>query len=258
MEENLVWYARIFLYITESFQNVDVTREKMSHVMRKPVYAICEQQRRRSACASAQSDQGLSYSLPRQYNASSFYIQNFKPLASFYGCTGRFEPYLVANPENRFSLDIAQIMVNQMILHSISLWENFMWGLSSFHQSYINHLLLLMISFITSVRPSAAANCSGDPSLTSLASRLAPFSIWNIKTSNLNIANLCRKPVKVISIWHMEYYVLVYFISNMWHHMKIDMQDFQKLMYRKNIVGWYITSVWFTKKHPFQRFDYLI
>ena len=30
-----------------------------SHDMRKPVYAICEQQRRRSACASAQSDQRL-------------------------------------------------------------------------------------------------------------------------------------------------------------------------------------------------------
>ena len=29
----------------------------MSHAMRKPVYGICEQQRRRSACASAQSDQ---------------------------------------------------------------------------------------------------------------------------------------------------------------------------------------------------------
>ena len=28
----------------------------MSHIMRKPVYATCEQQRRRSACASAQSD----------------------------------------------------------------------------------------------------------------------------------------------------------------------------------------------------------
>ena len=27
----------------------------MSHIMRKPVYAICEQQRRRSACTSAQS-----------------------------------------------------------------------------------------------------------------------------------------------------------------------------------------------------------
>ena len=38
---------------------------KMSLVMRKPVYAICEQQRRRSTCASAQSDQHLCCSLPR-------------------------------------------------------------------------------------------------------------------------------------------------------------------------------------------------
>ena len=37
---------------------------QLSHVMRQPVYAICEQQRRRSACASAQSDQRLC-SLPR-------------------------------------------------------------------------------------------------------------------------------------------------------------------------------------------------
>ena len=36
----------------------------LSH-MRKPVYAICEQQMRRSACASAQSDQRLCCSLPR-------------------------------------------------------------------------------------------------------------------------------------------------------------------------------------------------
>ena len=34
---------------------------EMSHVMRKPVHAICEQQRRRSACASAQSDQRLCF-----------------------------------------------------------------------------------------------------------------------------------------------------------------------------------------------------
>ena len=31
----------------------------------KPVLAICEQQRRRSACASKRSDQRLCYSLPR-------------------------------------------------------------------------------------------------------------------------------------------------------------------------------------------------
>ena len=37
----------------------------MSHVMRKPVYALCEQQGRRSACATAQSDQRFCCSLPR-------------------------------------------------------------------------------------------------------------------------------------------------------------------------------------------------
>ena len=37
---------------------------KTSHVMRKPVYAIWEQQRHRSACTSVQSDQRLCFSLP--------------------------------------------------------------------------------------------------------------------------------------------------------------------------------------------------
>ena len=38
-----------------------LTPNQLSHVMRKPVYAVCEQQRRRSACASAQSDQRLYF-----------------------------------------------------------------------------------------------------------------------------------------------------------------------------------------------------
>ena len=33
----------------------------LSLVMRKPVFALCEQQRRRSACASTQSDQRLCF-----------------------------------------------------------------------------------------------------------------------------------------------------------------------------------------------------
>ena len=37
----------------------------LSHVMRKPVFAICEQQRRKLACTSAQSGQRLWYSLFR-------------------------------------------------------------------------------------------------------------------------------------------------------------------------------------------------
>ena len=82
---------------------------QMSHILRKPVYAMCEQQRRRSVCASTQSNQRLCCSLPRQYHISSFYIRNFKPLASFGGCAGRFESYLVENPEDRFSRDEAQM-----------------------------------------------------------------------------------------------------------------------------------------------------
>ena len=39
----------------------------------------------------------------------SFYIQNFKLLPSFFGCTGQFGSYLVANPEDRFSHDEAHI-----------------------------------------------------------------------------------------------------------------------------------------------------
>ena len=49
-------------------------------------YVICEQQRRRSACASPQSDLHLCCSLLGWYNISSFYSRNFKTLASFCGC----------------------------------------------------------------------------------------------------------------------------------------------------------------------------
>ena len=34
----------------------EIRIDDLSHVLRKPVYVICEQQRRRSACASPQSD----------------------------------------------------------------------------------------------------------------------------------------------------------------------------------------------------------
>ena len=48
------------------------------------------------------------WSLRRRYNISSFYIQNFKTLASLCSWPGRFESHLVENPEDRFSRDKAQ------------------------------------------------------------------------------------------------------------------------------------------------------
>ena len=57
---------------------------------------MCEQQRCRSACASAQSDQHLCCSLLRYYMFTCF-IQSFKILASFCSWAGWFESYLVEN-----------------------------------------------------------------------------------------------------------------------------------------------------------------
>ena len=70
-------------------------------------YAICKQQRSRSACASMQSDQHLCCSLLGQYNTYTCYIQTVKTLASLCTWAGRFESYLGANPEDRFSRDVA-------------------------------------------------------------------------------------------------------------------------------------------------------
>ena len=69
------------------------------------LFSICEQQRCRSACASMQSDQCICCSLSRQYNTSSFYIQNLKPLPSSCGCAGRFESIRSQTPRDRFSRD---------------------------------------------------------------------------------------------------------------------------------------------------------
>ena len=51
--------------------------------LEKTCFVLCKQQRRRSAYASAQSDQHLCYSLLRYYNICSCYVLNFKTLASF-------------------------------------------------------------------------------------------------------------------------------------------------------------------------------
>ena len=108
----------------------------MSHVMRKLVLAVCEQQRCRSAWKSVQSDQHLCCSLLRWYNTSSFYIQKFKPLASLCGCAGRFESYLVANPEDRFFFVTRLILKPRKlrILLFLHLGKMVSWRVTHTHQ----------------------------------------------------------------------------------------------------------------------------
>ena len=72
--------------------------------MRKPVYAICKQRRRSSACVSA-------WSVPLLFaNTYTCWSQSFNTLASHCSWAGQFEFYLVANPEDRFFHDVAHVM----------------------------------------------------------------------------------------------------------------------------------------------------
>ena len=73
---------------------VDETVYEPGH--EKMCHDICEQQRHRSDCASTQSDQRLCCLL-LSIISLRFYSRNFKTLASFCGCAGRFVSGLVGN-----------------------------------------------------------------------------------------------------------------------------------------------------------------
>ena len=61
-------------------------------------------------CATAHADLRLWVTLPGRYNLSSFLIQNFKDLTSFYSCVSRDESDLVGNPNAGFLRDEAQFL----------------------------------------------------------------------------------------------------------------------------------------------------
>ena len=76
-----VLYKKPTLKILDFLHYIYKQLYKLSHIMRKSVFVTCEQQRCRSACVSAQSDQCLCCSLLRRYNiVYTSYIQNFKTL----------------------------------------------------------------------------------------------------------------------------------------------------------------------------------
>ena len=70
---------------------------------------VCEQHRRRPACAFAQSDQRLCYSLLGKYHMWTCYRWKFNFLASLCSWGIWFETRYVGNPEDRFSRDEAHM-----------------------------------------------------------------------------------------------------------------------------------------------------
>ena len=86
----------------------------MSHVMRKPIYAIYVNNKGADQPAHSRSLIGafVVHCLDSM-NTSNFYIRNFKPPPSFFSWAGWFESYLVLNPEDRFSLNEAHMWVDR-------------------------------------------------------------------------------------------------------------------------------------------------
>ena len=82
------------------------TEADMSHVMRKPVLDICEQQRCRSACL-------ISTFVVRNLDCIKPLLAKSKisRLASLCSWASQFESYLVGNPEDKFSRDKAHMVL---------------------------------------------------------------------------------------------------------------------------------------------------
>ena len=75
-------------------------------------WGVCEPQRRRPACASAQSDQRLCYSLFGMYHVLTCYRWTFNFLASLWSWRDWFGTRFVGNPEDRFSRVEAHITLD--------------------------------------------------------------------------------------------------------------------------------------------------
>ena len=85
--------------------------DKMSHVVRKSAFCICENKDADQLRGNREADQRLCF----RYTDSTIpllpksEISNL-PLAIFCGCTARFVSDLVVNPEDRFSHNEAQMI----------------------------------------------------------------------------------------------------------------------------------------------------
>ena len=99
----------------------------MSHIMRKPVLPNANN---KDADQPAHLRSLISAFVVRCLDSiiTSFYIRNFKPLPSFCGWAGQFESTMVANPEDRFSHDVAYIWTAKIPVYIYGMLDNeFEW-----------------------------------------------------------------------------------------------------------------------------------
>ena len=93
-----------------SIQKVNKISKYWGLCERKPVFGVvCEQQKRRPACASVQSDQHLCFSLIGNEVSYLNLLQAKFQFSSYSLCSRGdwFESHFVGNPEDRFCCDEA-------------------------------------------------------------------------------------------------------------------------------------------------------
>ena len=87
---------------------------EMSHVMRKPVPYVNNKDANQPAHLHSLINTFIVHCLDSIISVLAK-IQNFKALSSLCSWAGRFDFYLVANPEDRFSCDMAQLQMSQIM-----------------------------------------------------------------------------------------------------------------------------------------------
>ena len=106
---SLMWqqYSAFEAYSNETL--VMNNKTKMSRLMTKPAKWLCAQRRRRSAWASAVSDQSLRCALNGQLRTQGFLMRTAKTLITLGGCPGWSESSLDAQPLSCFCHVAAQM-----------------------------------------------------------------------------------------------------------------------------------------------------
>ena len=88
---------------------------------------VCKQQKRRTACASAQSNQRLSCSLIRRYHIKACSKRNYTILARLCSLAGWFRYDKIGNPEDRLCRDDASYYVRQYTMYVCSKLVKLYW-----------------------------------------------------------------------------------------------------------------------------------
>ena len=82
---------------------------KLSRVVRKPDFCLCENKAADQLRSNCEADQRLCFRYTNSTSPLLSKSKKFKPLTIFCDCTGRFVSHSVGNPEDRFSHVEAQM-----------------------------------------------------------------------------------------------------------------------------------------------------